>query len=193
MWVGEPGVEAVVILAIDDMRDHKKYESYLRPILNRLKQIDGREPVSIMTCSIDPKEEHLQKWLKAGLSLDIHTFDHPCPLLRDGDFAKAKSTVDRCIDMMNEVPGNRPIAFRMPCCDSLNTLSPRFFAEIFNKKTPKGNYLTVDSSVFMLFTANDPELPRELVLDSDGSERFRKYLRAIARLQTPSRTIRIRM
>src|SRR5207248_10838866 len=25
-WVGEPGVEAVVILAIDDMRDPKKYE-----------------------------------------------------------------------------------------------------------------------------------------------------------------------
>jgi putative membrane-bound dehydrogenase-like protein len=27
-----------------------------------------------------------------------------------------------------------------------------------------------------LFTANDPDLPRELVLQSDGSERFRKYL-----------------
>src|SRR5688500_11144620 len=41
-WVGEDGVEAVVILAIDDMRAHEKYEAYLRPILNRLKQIDGR-------------------------------------------------------------------------------------------------------------------------------------------------------
>ena len=61
-----------------------------------------------------------------------------------------------------------PVAFRMPCCDSLNTLSPRFFSEIFNKTTPRGNFLSVDSSVFMLFTANDPELPRELVLESDG-------------------------
>ena len=46
-WVGEPGVEAVIILAIDDLRDSKKYEAFLRPILERLKQIDGRAPVSI--------------------------------------------------------------------------------------------------------------------------------------------------
>lgn len=175
-WVGEEGVEAVVILAIDDMRGHEKWEAYLRPILSRLKEIDGRAPVSIMTCQIKPDEPHLQKWLKEGVSIDVHTVDHPCPLLRDGDFAKAKSTVDRCIDLLNEIPGNRPVAFRMPCCDSLNTLSPRFFAEIFNKTTPKSNFLSVDSSVFTLFTANDPELPRELVLDADGSERFRKYL-----------------
>src|SRR5437868_2199616 len=46
-WVGEAGVKAVVILAIDDMRETAKYELVLRPILNRLKQIDGRAPVSI--------------------------------------------------------------------------------------------------------------------------------------------------
>src|SRR5262245_12774113 len=56
-WVGEEGVEAVVILAIDDMRDPKKYETFLRPILNRLKKIDGRAPVSIMTCKIDPEDQ----------------------------------------------------------------------------------------------------------------------------------------
>ncbi|MEX0712916.1 MAG: hypothetical protein WD278_11240, partial [Pirellulales bacterium] len=49
-WVREPGVEAVVVLAIDDMRGHERWEEYLRPILERLKQIDGRAPVSIMTC-----------------------------------------------------------------------------------------------------------------------------------------------
>src|SRR5262249_44141779 len=48
-WVGEEGVEAVVVLAIDDMREPEKYEKFLRPILNRLKQIDGRAPLSIMT------------------------------------------------------------------------------------------------------------------------------------------------
>ena len=37
MWVGEEGVEAVVILGIDDMRGHEKWEAYLRPILTRLK------------------------------------------------------------------------------------------------------------------------------------------------------------
>ncbi len=74
-WVGEEGVECVIILAIDDMRDQEKYETFLRPILNRLKKIDGRAALSIMTCQIDPKTEHLQKWLKVGVSLDTHTFD----------------------------------------------------------------------------------------------------------------------
>ena len=94
-WVGEEGVEAVVVLAIDDMRGHEKWEQFLRPILNRLKKIDGRAPVSIMTCSIDPKDEHLQNWLKEGVSLECHTIDHPCPLLQGGDFAWSKSTYYR--------------------------------------------------------------------------------------------------
>src|SRR5438132_4514253 len=175
-WVGEEGVEAVVILAIDDMRGHEKWETFLRPILNRLKRIDGRAPVSIMTCQIDPKDPHLQTWLKEGLSLETHTIDHPCPLLQRGDFAKARSTYDRCVDLLKEVPGNKPVAFRMPCCDSLNTLSPRFFAEIFNKTTAKGNFLSIDSSVFNIITSNDPDLPSELVIDPDGQDKFRKYI-----------------
>jgi putative membrane-bound dehydrogenase-like protein len=175
-WVGEEGVEAVVVLAIDDMRGHERWEKFLRPILNRLKKIDGRAPVSIMTCSIDPNHPHLQAWLKEGVSLECHTVDHPCPLLQGGDLAKAKSTYDRCVDLLNLVPNSRPVAFRTPCCDSLNTVSPRFYAEIFNKRTPHGNFLQIDSSVFNLFTANDPELPRDLVLQPDGSERFSKYL-----------------
>src|SRR5438128_2615177 len=175
-WVGEDGVEAVVILAIDDMRGPDKWEAYLRPILERLKRIDGRAPVSIMTCTIDPKHPHLQTWLKEGVSLEVHTIDHPCPLLRDGDLAKAKSTYDRCVDLLSEVPNSRPVAFRMPCCDSLNTLSPRFFTEIFNKRSPMGIFLSIDTSVFHLFTSDDPALPRQLVIDSDGRDKFRKYI-----------------
>jgi putative membrane-bound dehydrogenase-like protein len=175
-WVGEEGVECVVVLAIDDMRDPAKYEAFLRPILNRLKQIDGRAPVSIMTCNIKPDDPQLAQWLAEGLSFEVHTVDHPCPLLQAGDFAKAKSTYDRCVDLLNEIPGNKPVAFRMPCCDSLNTLSPRFYSEIFNKTTPKGNFLSISSSVFNLFTPNDPEIPRELVLDADGRDKFRKYI-----------------
>jgi putative membrane-bound dehydrogenase-like protein len=174
-WVGDKGVEAVVILAIDDMKSHEPYEKFLRPILNRLKKIDGRAPLSIMTCSIDPKDPHLQKWLKEGLSLECHTIDHPCPFFKDG-FAKAKSTYERCVDLLSEVPGNKPVAFRMPCCDSMNTPSPRFYAEIFNKTTDKGNFLQIDSSVFNVFTPQDKELPRAAVLDEQGRERFRKYL-----------------
>src|ERR1700716_4279628 len=47
-WVGVDGVDAVVVLAIDDMRNNEpKYETVLRPILERVKKIDGRAPVSI--------------------------------------------------------------------------------------------------------------------------------------------------
>src|SRR5437899_268276 len=99
-WVGEDGVEAVVILAIDDMKEPKKYEAFLRPILRRLQKIDGRAPVSIMSCSVDPKDEQLQTWLKEGLSIECHTFDHPCPVFKGG-FDKAKETYHKCVDRMH--------------------------------------------------------------------------------------------
>jgi hypothetical protein len=176
-WVGEDGVEAVVVLAIDDMNAPPPWETFLRPILQRLKRIDGRAPVSIMTCKIDPHDAHLQTWLKEGVSLETHTFDHPCPFFQGGDFGRARATYERCVDLLSAVPGSRPVAFRMPCCDSLNTPTPRFYAEIFNRRTDKGNFLYLDSSVFNLVTANDTALPRQLVLDG-GTERFRKYLPA---------------
>tara|TARA_R110002111_G_scaffold227346_1_gene288832 strand:- start:77839 stop:83043 length:5205 start_codon:yes stop_codon:yes gene_type:complete len=175
-WSGDKHVKAVCVLAIDDMRDVKKYEEYLRPILERLKEIDGRAGASIMTCRVDPQDPHLQKWIKEGVSIEVHTYDHPCPLLKDRDFAKAKGTVERCVDLLSEIPNSRPVAYRMPCCDSLNTVSPRFFTEIFNSRSPKGNYLQIDTSVFHVFTANDPELPREYVLDPDGQGRNEKYV-----------------
>ena len=175
-WVGDDGVEAVVTLGIDDMRDVNPYESYLRPILERLKQIDGRAPVSIMTNSIAPDEPHLQTWLKEGLSIETHTADHPCPCLQGGDFARAKSTYDRCVEQISSIPGNRPVAFRFPCMDSLNTPSPRAFAEILNKTTDSGKFLQASSSVLVLLTANDPALPTEIFWDTDGRPRFDKYV-----------------
>lgn len=175
-WVGEKGVEAVVILAIDDMRDTQKYEAYLRPILNRLKKIDGRAPVSIMSCNVKPKDPQLQSWIDEGLSIECHTIDHPCPLLASGDFKKAASTYHRCVDLMNQIPRNKPVAFRTPCCDSLNTVSPRFYAEIFNRTSKNGKFLQIDSSVFNVFTSADKSIPRHLVLEKDGGERFKKYL-----------------
>src|SRR5262245_31653042 len=173
-WVGEDGVEAVVVLAIDDMKEPKRYEAFLRPILRRLKQIDGRAPVSIMACSVDPKDQQLQDWLKEGLSIECHTFDHPCPFFKGG-FTQAKGTYDKCVDLMHAIPNTKPVAFRVPCCDSMNTPSPRFYAEIFNKTTEKGNFLQIDTSVFNVFTSKDPALPKKLVLDDKGEERFAAY------------------
>ena len=177
-WVGEPGVEAVVILSIDDMRETERYERFLRPILERLKRIDGRAPVSILVNAIAPTNAQLQVWLKEGLSLDIHTLAHPCPCLAKGDFNAAANTYHGCVDLMSQIPGNKPVAFRMPCCDSMNSPSPRFYSEIFNRVSPEGRFLTIDSSVMCILTTNDPALPRDLVLDRDGREKFRKYLPA---------------
>ena len=175
-WVGDDGVECVVTLAIDDMRDSARYEAYLRPILDRLQQIDGRAPVSIMSCSVNPADPQLKKWLGEGLSIEVHTFDHPCPCLQGSDFAKAKATYEKCVDLMNLIPGNKPVAFRMPCCDSKNTPSPRFWQHVFNETTPYGNFLQIDSSVFNIITKDDPALPKEITQLDDGSERFRRYL-----------------
>src|SRR5207244_1988732 len=38
------------------------------------------------------------------------------------------------------------------------------------------NFLSIDSSVFNILTSNDPDLPRELVIDPDGQDKFRKYI-----------------
>ncbi len=158
-WVGEPGVDAVVILAVDDMREIKRYEIFLRPILDRLKKIDGRAALSIMTCQAEPLDPQLQAWLQEGVSLEVHTLAHPCPLLAEGNFAKAADTVNGCIDLMNKIPGNKPVAYRMPCCDSMNSLSPRFFAEIFKGTSQAGNFLAIDSSVMNIMT-KEPDLRR---------------------------------
>jgi putative membrane-bound dehydrogenase-like protein len=175
-WIGEPGVDAAVVLAIDDMTDPAKWEKFLRPILNRLKQIDGRAPVSIMTVSITPDDPQLQVWLKEGLSLETHTATHPCPCLTNGNLQAAADNFNRCVELMNRVPGNKPVAFRLPCCDSIDSASPRFFAEIFNHTNSAGQFLTIDSSVMNIFTPNDTSLPRDLVVDASGAEKFRKYI-----------------
>lgn len=176
-WIGEDGVEAAVILAIDDMRENtlSKYEAFLRPVLDELKKDGGRAPLSIMTCTVRPDDPQLQTWIKEGVTIDVHTLKHPCPLLQGGDFAGAKATVDGCIDLLNRIPNNRATAFRTPCCDSMSTPSPRVFSEILCKSTARGERLTIDSSVMCLLTSKDKSLPREIVLDKDGKERFARY------------------
>src|ERR1043165_3378347 len=111
-WVGEAGVESVIILGIDDMAGNwPTYERVLRPVLDRLKQIDGRAPVSIFCNSIDPDQPHLHEWLKEGLNLEVHTLNHPCPILAQRNFAAAEKTFHGGVDLLNHVPNNQPVAF----------------------------------------------------------------------------------
>ncbi|HAE10076.1 MAG TPA: hypothetical protein DCG39_00390, partial [Opitutae bacterium] len=91
-WIGEKGVLAVAVLAIDDMSgDGQRFRSYLSPIISRLQEIDGRGPVSI-TCN-RPKPDHpnMQWFLQQGVSLEAHTTTHPCPLLQKRDFKRAEA------------------------------------------------------------------------------------------------------
>jgi putative membrane-bound dehydrogenase-like protein len=149
-WIGEPGVDAVVILAIDDMREAAKYEAFLRPILDRLKLIDGRAPVSVMTNTVATDDPQFPAWLKEGVTIESHTLTHPCPCLGKATFDEASRVYHESVDLLTRIPGNKPVAFRMPCCDSMNSASPRFFAEIFNRTSPEGHWLSADSSVFTL-------------------------------------------
>lgn len=175
-WVGEPGVETVAILAVDDMKSPAPYETFLRPLLNRLMQIDGRAPVSIMCNRLDPQDPQYQKWLAEGLSLEVHTLSHPCPILDGRNFQAAANEFQDGIELIDKIPGNHACAFRTPCCDSMNSPSPRLFAELFNHTNSLGEFLTIDSSVMNILSARDPALPRELVLDADGHDKFQKYV-----------------
>ncbi|MCA9442364.1 MAG: dehydrogenase, partial [Candidatus Omnitrophica bacterium] len=175
-WIGEEGVESAVVLSIDDLSDATKYENYLRPILNRLKEIDGRAGMTITANRPKPDEPLIQKWLEEGVSIEAHTTKHACPMLCKSDLAENKADYDQCVDLLFSIPNNEPVGFRVPCCDSMNATSPCFFAELFGKTTPNGNFLTLDSSVFTIFTPDDPALPKDLVEEPDGRGRFQKYV-----------------
>ena len=58
----------------------------------------------------------------------------------------------------------------------MNSVGPRFFTELFGKTTPAGNFLQLDSSVFLAYTADDPALPESLTNDEQGRPRFTKYI-----------------
>lgn len=175
-WVGEDGVETVVTLGIDDMRDHPRYESFCRPILERLKKIDGRAPLSIFCNSITPTEPHLQRWLEEGVTIEVHTLSHPCPILGGRNFVPAKNTYHGGVDLLNNIANNLPVAFRTPCCDSQNTPSPRVFSELMMRNNPAGQFLEMDTSVFNIFTTADKSIPSTLLTDADGKAKFEKYV-----------------
>ena len=177
-WIGEKEVLAVAVLAIDDMSgDGQRFRSYLSPILSRLQEIDGRGPVSITCNRPDPEHPNMQWFLKQGVSLEAHTTTHPCPLLQKGAFERAVSDFHRCVDLLAKIPNSRTIGFRFPCMDGQNTPSPRAYAEIMNGKSPGGNFVSMSTSVGVVFTPEDKQLDQSLFpKESGGPKRFSKYL-----------------
>ncbi len=200
MWVGEQGVDAVVLLTIDDMgratpvgsvpgyvKPPDVYQQFLLPLVNRLKKYQGRAPISIFTCQADPADGMLRAFLHEGVSLEVHTTTHPVPLLRtppgtpagEQSLELAVRDVFTCLASLNEVPEAHPVCLRVPGCDARNTSSPRLYAEILTRRTAKGGFLTADSSIFMIYTSQDKTIPRALVLDEDGTEHFHNYIKHI--------------
>ncbi len=183
-WVGEEGVRAVILLTIDDLRSDRKpdpavFEQFLRPVFDELKAVQGKAAVTLMANSVAADDPVVLRWLEEGAAIGAHTADHPCPLLQKGDFAAAKATYDRAVDQISDALGpHAPRAYRMPCCDSINAMSPRFFAEIFHAATPNGRFLSADSSIFQVATSADAEIPAEWTASIQGLPRLARYLPA---------------
>ena len=177
-WIGEDGVEGVAVLAIDDMSgDGQHFRNYLTPIIERLKRIDGRGPVSITSNRPEPDHPNMQWFFEQGVSLETHTLTHPCPLLQRYDFRRARANYHGCVDLLAMIPNNRSVGFRFPCMDGQNTPSPRAYAEILNGVSDLGNFMSSSTSVGIVFTPDDPEVPKSIFDDDPaGARRFSKYL-----------------
>lgn len=195
-WVGEPDVEAVVVLSIDDMcrpfpkqrpkglptyaRQPKVYFDFLKPIADRLMEIDGRAPISVFCLQLDPDDKIVQQMLEMGMSMECHTFTHPVPLMRaalsgDDSLALVKADYLRSSkSLFGLLTPDWPIAHRTPGCDARNTASPRFFTEVFPLAP-----LQMDSSIFTAYLKPDSKLPREWYFKSDGTHRFASRITGI--------------
>lgn len=199
MWVGEEGVEAVVQLSIDDMghpntafrlmaqaKPPAFYYEFLQPTLARLQRIDKRAPVSVYALQADQTDPWLQRMLREWLSIEAHTYTHAVPYFRTDPSGVSGDSLAWCVrDFLDCVSGLKlatsvgPVSWRMPGCDARNTTSPRFYSEIFPRRTAGGDFLQMDSSIFMVFTSADQSLPRDLVLDGEGRERFQRFTSGI--------------
>ena len=177
-WIGEEGVEAVIVLAIDDMSgDGQHFRDYLTPIIERLKVIDGRGAVSITCNRPNPEHPNMQWLLEEGVSLETHTLSHPCPLLQHLDFNRASKDYHGCVDLLARIPNNDSVGFRFGCMDGQNTPSPRAYSEILGSTSQEGNFISMSTSVGVVFSPDDPEIPTTLFNeDSGGSDRFARYL-----------------
>src|SRR4051812_23591436 len=71
-WVGEEGVDCVVTLAIDDMREPPKFEAFFRPIFGRLKKIGGRARINNIALQGKPDRPQFQAVVKEGVSIECH-------------------------------------------------------------------------------------------------------------------------
>jgi len=138
-WVGEAGVECVIVPAIDDLRDNAAHlDALIRPMIERLKAIDGRAPITHFALRCEADDPLVRRWLDEGLSIEAHTWTHPCPLFSMGELSRIREDHELSMDQKFRIPGNRPVGMRLTCIDIWNTVTPRFYTEVFNQVSPPG-------------------------------------------------------
>lgn len=175
-WIGRPGVEAAIVVSIDDLDASEPHARFLAPILEQLETTTGRGAVSLLANRPDPTDPGLPPLLSRGVSIGGHSETHACPLLQAGSLARAQRDVHANLLRLFSIPGNRPIVFRTPCADSQNTPSPRVYAEVLAGLSPRGQFFRASSSVAHVFTAADPALPWAVATRADGTPRFARHL-----------------
>ncbi len=140
-WVGEAGVECVVLLGVEADGVLAEWEPVVRPIVERLKQIDGRAPLSLFASDVEPSAPPLRAWLSDGVRVEVLL-----PAITERNVARWKARYDETIDRLTARLGTVPVACRIAGGnDAVGpgalSLGPRFLGELFPLPTPEKNFL----------------------------------------------------
>jgi len=174
-WVGEAAIEAAVILSIEGTGPYDELRAYLRPIMRRLVQIEGRAPLTILAEQEAFAALQAAAWLPPGVALEPALHTQGRPLLVDHDLGGAKARYGESLDALVRA-GNTPVLFRAPGCDRFNAASPRLYSEIILPASAAGNFVAVSSSVGQCFTLRDAELTGKPASDQGDQAGFLDYV-----------------
>ncbi|MGI9456606.1 MAG: PVC-type heme-binding CxxCH protein, partial [Aeoliella sp.] len=175
-WIGQSGVEAVVILTIEGSANDAALRAALAPIVDRLKTIDEGVPLTIFTESPPKVRTEWEAWCEAGLTFEPTLLHHDGPLLSEQGIDDARDLYKRCVEKFFQDARHLPTVFRPPGSARFNATSPRLHAECLSRSTARDNFIPISSSVGHLFTPDDSALPAHLVKDERGVARFEKHI-----------------
>jgi hypothetical protein len=156
-WVGEEGVDCVVLLGLEAEGTLAEWQPVVRPVVERLKQIEGRAPLSLFARDVDPGEPPLRTWLLDGVRVELLLpaisdlngtggAGAGVPSVREPSVARWKAEYDERIDRLTARLGTAPVVCRIaPGNDAANVgppiPGPHFLGELFPLPTPGKNFL----------------------------------------------------
>ncbi len=148
-WVGEAGIECVVLLGVEADGVLAEWEPVVRPIVERLKQINGRAPLSLFARDVEPGAQPLRAWLSDGVRVEVLL-----PAITERNVARWKARYDETIDRLTARLGTVPVACRIAGEIVTASPGPRFLGELFPLPTPGKNFLR--SVVVQSLSATEP-------------------------------------